>query len=124
MTMLPGKTARTTRRKRRVLTNRGAEWASFVFVTDPELRRGLQADFRELKAAVQHGLWKSAHVLSGSILEAVLCDFLLVSGYKARTGTDPIELDLAKSIDACVSEGALSQKVRDLTSALRQYRNL
>ena len=100
------------------------EWALFAFITDSALQRGLQADFRELNAAVQGGLWKSAHVLSGSILEAVLCDFLIVSGHKGPGGIDPAQLDLGKLIDACVSEGALSPKVKDLTSALRQYRNL
>lgn len=85
---------------------------------------GLEADYREMRKALAHGMWKTVHVLAGSILEAVLCDFLISTGYQDKKGLNPTTLELRKIIDACFEEGALSSKSKNLASAVREYRNL
>jgi hypothetical protein len=65
--------------------------------------------------------WKAAHVLSGSIVEAVLVDHLLGIGYSKK---DPLAMTLEAPIDAGKAEGILSDKAADLSSVIRGYRNL
>jgi hypothetical protein len=97
---------------------------SFNFISDEQFRACLENDYREMQKALARQMWKAAHVLAGSILEAVLCDFLIVTEYQKRTKTDPTTLDLSKVVEACYAEGALSSKARNLASAVREYRNL
>jgi hypothetical protein len=48
-----------------------------VFVSDAALRSGLARDIRAANAAFDHGEWKGAIVLAGSVIEALLLDSLL-----------------------------------------------
>jgi hypothetical protein len=55
----------------------GAKTRDFSFVTDPEVRRIVERDYRELSLRTfPDGSWKSTVILAGSILEAVLYDVL------------------------------------------------
>ena len=55
----------------------GAAVRSFHFVTNPDVKRIVERDYRELTLrAFPDGSWKSTVILSGSILEAVLYDIL------------------------------------------------
>lgn len=98
--------------------------AVFDFITDDEFRMGLESDLRELTEAFGSRCWKTVHVLAGSVIEAVLIDYLSSTDYLKRTGKDPHKLDLSQAISACVSENVLSQKAADLANVIRQYRNL
>ena len=44
--------------------------ADFTFIVVPELRRGLERDYKELRACLQAEAWKAVHVLAGSIVGA------------------------------------------------------
>lgn len=97
---------------------------SFDFVTGNDFRAGLEADYRELKLAQEAGAWKSVHVMAGSIVEAVLVDFIASSEIPARRTIDPLALDLAGAIRICREEGILSERAATLSEVIRSYRNL
>jgi hypothetical protein len=111
--------------KQRNMDNTATEYTStFDFISDSRFRESLEADYKELRDCLACGAWKSVHVLSGSIVEAVLVDYLSATDYKKRTGKDPLKFDLADAAEACKSEGVLSDKAYDLSSVVRSYRNL
>ncbi len=96
----------------------------FDFITDETLRESLQKDNNEVVLCFDHEAWKSVHVLVGSIIEALLVDFLTSSGYQPPNKEDILKLDLGKLIDACKTQGALSDKTRELSVVVKTYRNL
>ena len=95
--------------------------ADFNFISIPELRKGLESDYRELRACVQAEAWKAVHVLAGSIVEAVLID--------APSGAGVAEsklysMELAPLIALAKEKGFLSDEAVDLSTVVRKYRNL
>lgn len=94
---------------------------SFDFITDEQFRMSLEADYAELTAALGAGAAKSALVLSGSIVEAVLADYLVSAGQKKP---DPLRMDLADLIAACEQAAVLTKRTAELSSVIRSYRNL
>lgn len=94
---------------------------TFDFITDEEFRTTLEADYRELQSCSERQAWKAVLVLSGSIIEAVLVDYLLGQGQRKP---DPRSMSLADLISRCRDEGVLSQRTADLSSAIKSYRNL
>jgi len=97
---------------------------AFDFITDDQFRTSLESDYRELNAAIESKSWKSTHVLAGSIVEAVLVDYLVAINYRDPGNRDVLELGLAQVISACKSEGLLTQRAEDLSNVVRGYRNL
>jgi hypothetical protein len=93
----------------------------FDFITDEDLRRTLETDHREMQVCAEHDAWKAVHVLAGSIVEALLVEYLLGAGL---TNPDPLGMTLAQLIAACKKAGVLSTKTSDLSSAVKSYRNL
>lgn len=98
--------------------------ADFDFIRSPDLRACLDSDYRELRLVLDVGANKAALVLAGSIVEAILCDYLLAYGPQSKGHKDPQKMQLGDMIDACHDVGVLSDKNRDLCSAVRHYRNL
>jgi hypothetical protein len=96
----------------------------FDFITDEELRRSLEEDCRELEVAFEHSAWKSAHVLVGSIVEALLVDSLISSGYLSSGSDDVLKLDLGKLVELCGARGILTDKTKELSTIVKSYRNL
>ena len=96
----------------------------FDFVTDDKFRKSLESDHGELEACFQCKAWKSVHVLAGSIIETVLVDYLVASGYQPRASVDPLKMSLGDLIAACQKEGVLTKKTAELSAAIRSYRNL
>jgi hypothetical protein len=97
---------------------------AFDFVSDEKFRATLTSDYRELLTSIEGGAWKAVHVLAGSIIEAILVDYLVATDYQKRKRKDPLKIELADAIEACRAEGVLSQKAADLSSVIRSYRNL
>ena len=97
---------------------------TFDFITAREFRRSLEADYAEMRRCVEHEAWKSVHVLAGSIVEALLIDYLACTPKPGRTPKDPLTCDLAQAVSLCKSEGILSPRSADLCSVVRSYRNL
>ena len=98
--------------------------ANFDFISDNAFRQSLQSDMKELQLSMEVGAHKAAHVLAGSIIEAVLIDYLVDAEYKHPKGKETLRLDLNEAIDACRTMGAISPTSADLCSVVRDYRNL
>src|SRR6266568_5292644 len=93
----------------------------FTFITSPEFRSSVESDARELEQCVSAGAWKAAHVLAGSIVEAILVDYLAALKYKKQ---DPLKMSLVDAVAACQELKVLSDKTVGLSHAIRSYRNL
>jgi hypothetical protein len=74
-----------------------------------------------MQSCARNQAWKAVHVLAGSIVEAVLADYLISTGQKSP---DPLEMGLAQLIAACKKAGVLNQRTAELSGALKAYRNL
>ncbi len=96
----------------------------FDFVAGEGFRSSLESDYRELNVAMEAGAWKAVHILAGSIIEAILIDYLVASNYKNTPRNDLLKLDLDKAISACKQENVLSEKAASLATVVRLYRNL
>jgi len=96
----------------------------FDFITDETLRASLEADNNEMLICFDHEAWKSVHVLVGSIIETLLVDFLISSGYKPKANEDILKFDLGRLIEVCKGQGALTDKTRELSVVVKSYRNL
>ncbi len=97
---------------------------TFDFISDERFRKSLRQDYDEMLACLQCSAWKSVHVLAGSIIEAILIDYLIASGYPKKANKDVLKLQLNDAIDICLQERILSEKAANLSTVVRQYRNL
>ena len=102
----------------------GQGMATFDFINGEDFRLSLEADYQELNLAMQANAWKTVHVLAGSIIEAILIDYLVTSDYQKKSSSDPLKMTLAQAILACRQENVLSEKTEHLSHVVRSYRNL
>jgi hypothetical protein len=96
---------------------------TFDFITDDQFRASLQSDHREIVRAAEIGAWKAIHVLAGSIIEALLVEYLVVSKIKPK-GKDPMTVTLGEAIKACEEATVLSSRTSSLCDVIKDYRNL
>lgn len=98
---------------------------SFDFITEGEFRESLESDFGEMRKCIESSSWKSAQVIAGSIIEALLIDYLVSVPNPARTSAkSPLAMDLSDAIAICRAEKVLTDRTADLCSVVRSYRNL
>jgi hypothetical protein len=93
------------------------------FVQDSKLRASLQSDFEELEVAFSGGAWKSVHVLTGSIIEALLIETIF-SVDKSASHDKYLKMSLNDIISDAVSRGIISDREEQLASVIKGYRNL
>jgi len=98
--------------------------AVFDFVSGEDFRTCLENDYQELNLAMQSKAWKAVHILAGSIVEALLVDYLVTTEYQKKTSSDPLKMTLAEAIPACRKENIISDRTEHLLHAIRSYRNL
>jgi hypothetical protein len=98
--------------------------ARFDFISAPEFRHSLESDYQEMKTCFGAKAWKSAQVLAGSTVEALLIDYLLATKDPTRPVKDPLKLTLGEAVQICRTEGVLSERASDLCSVVRSYRSL
>jgi hypothetical protein len=110
--------------RRSVNEKDGMTELNFDFITDPRFRDSLHADTAEMKRAFESRSWKSAQVLAGSVVEALLVDYIIATNSPPRPGKDPLKLDLGDAVALCRAENVLSDRTADLSSVIRSYRNL
>lgn len=96
---------------------------SFDFIAVPEFRQSLESDHAEMQRCVGVGAWKSVQVLAGSIVEALLVDYLLAANDPPRS-KDPLRMDLAEAVTLCKEESVVTARTADLSAVVRSYRNL
>jgi hypothetical protein len=94
------------------------------YISEDDLRESLVCDFREMEAACKAESWKSVQVLAGSIVEALLIDYLLAIRHAGKPEGDILKMELGAAISACVSEKLLDETTEKLCSVIRDYRNL
>lgn len=103
---------------------------SFHFVADEDLRRILERDYQELQRGIVSGNWKSAIILSGGSIEAILLDLLVrntptaVASSKAPRESDLTKWDLNSLIEVSVETNLINGGVATLSHSVREYRNL
>jgi hypothetical protein len=95
----------------------------FDFISDEQFRASLTSDHIEMISCADAGSWKAVHVLAGSIIEALLIEYLLVSGIRPKD-KDPSILDLSGAIEACKADGVIQNSTASLCDVIRDYRNL
>jgi hypothetical protein len=98
--------------------------ASFDFISDKDFRQSLESDYKEMRANIEGGAWKSAQVIAGSVVEALLVEHLISFPVTGGTGKEPLKLDLAEAIAVCRDAKVLTPRTADLCSVVRSYRNL
>lgn len=96
--------------------------ASFDFITDEDFRISLEKDFKELNLCIQTGAYKASVVIAGSIVEAVLIDYVIAENIVTRE--DALKLDFGKVLSLCKDKKIISDKTSDLSSVIKGYRNL
>ena len=94
----------------------------FDFVADEEFRRVLESDKGEMRRCAESKAWKAVHVLAGSVIEAVLLDYLVSEGHLDKESS--LKKDLGSAIEMAAKESIISEKVSELSSAVKEYRNL
>ncbi len=97
---------------------------SFDYIASKDLRVSLEADFNELIAGLDGRAWKSVHVIAGSIVEALLVDYLDSTNHTNRPTKNPLSMDLAEAVEICRAEGVITARTADLCSVVRSFRNL
>src|SRR5256885_13481073 len=102
----------------------GEDNPKFDFITDVDFRTSLESDYRELLRCIENGAWKAVHVIAGSVVEAILSDYLIGIGYEKKSGKNPLEMELGPIISACRAEKIITDRTADLSSVVRSYRNL
>ncbi len=101
-----------------------ADAGLFEFITNAEFKANLLSDYRELQAGIAGGLWKAVHVLAGSIIEAILIDYLIAARHKGMSEQDLLKWNMGQLIPAGQAEGILTAKSAQLCVVIKDYRNL
>ena len=94
----------------------------FDFITNDKFRSILTTDSAEMYACAKAGAWKAVHILAGSIIEAVIIDYLISEEHVNEE--EALKLDFNSAIKRATEEGILSEKTRDLSIVVKNYRNL
>lgn len=98
--------------------------SKFNFIVEEDFRKVLEKDYSELEKCLNNSSPKSVLILSGSIIEALLIDYLLSLDLKELTREKLLKWDLNQSISKSYELGIISEKARNLSDVVRNYRNL
>lgn len=96
----------------------------FDFIADRQYRALLIRDYLELENCVKNEASKSVLILSGSIIETLLLEFF---SHNLPNGINKIQLlkkNLSDLIDEAVKIGLISNKSKELSTVIKNYRNL
>lgn len=87
------------------------------------IERLIKEDLKELKVCIDKGLYKASMVICGSILEAVILDWLSESE-KHDYYHDEMEISLSKALFLLNQLGELDYEVLNAAHNIRKMRNL
>lgn len=96
---------------------------NFDYITDDRFRQALQRDWEELEAVYAAKAWKAVHVLAGSIIEAAMIDYLEAAPLP-KPPPDLTGMRFVDLVKLCRSSNIISARNADLSSVVRDYRNL
>ena len=106
------------------------ELKSFHFITDSQIRKILERDYQEIQRNIISANWKSAIILSGGSIEAILLDLLLknesIAKASQKSPNEPNlnKWDLNDLIEVGVDTKLVGAEVAKLSHTVREYRNL
>lgn len=104
------------------------------FVDDDDVREGLRMDLAEIEASINQGQWKSATVLGGSLIEALLLDKLISESYdktshyekiKSTRRKDPNDWSLSDCLEIAIqlSKPLIEKDTYKAATLAKDYRN-
>jgi hypothetical protein len=102
----------------------------FRFVSNAQIRAIVERDYPELLTAFSASCRKSSLVLAGSIIEALLLDYVLqnlsaaVASQSAPKSNDPLRWTLEDLINVSVELRPTLAPVQTMSHGVREYRNL
>lgn len=96
--------------------------AIFDFITNDDFRQSLDSDYQEMILCFNAKAWKAVHVLAGSIIEAILIDYIIAEQIVSRD--DALKMDFGNAITLCKEKKIISSRTSDLSSVVKSYRNL
>jgi hypothetical protein len=103
------------------------------FVTDQELKVSLRGDLDQAYRALEAGQWKSATVMAGAVLEALLLWILKPQPWqasvsravaKAKLASTPETWQLADYISVAADSQLISNEIRRQCDLCKNFRNL
>lgn len=94
------------------------------FIHDDRLRAILLRDATELDSCLKAGAHKSAVVLAGSIIEAVLVDHFLADPGAWKGPKAVLECEMGLLLASAKTSGVMSEKALGLSGVVKDYRNL
>ena len=96
----------------------------FDFISDTKFRTLLRRDFIELEACYKAKATKSVLILTGSIIEAILVEYFLNNLPNGKTKEQVLRDELHSLIDLAHKDKLISTRTKDLSTVIRNYRNL
>ena len=96
----------------------------FDFITDLDFRNILERDYEELNKCIESKSSKSVLILAGSIIEAVLTDYFISFPVNDLKKQKVLKMDLYNLIELSVEQKLISKSTKDLSSVIKNYRNL
>lgn len=96
---------------------------NFEFIQDHKFKRILIRDYGEVNNCIKAKAYKSVLVLSGSIIEALLLEFLTSNPPTGYTKSKINKLKFIELIDLSEQIDLISKTTKDLSSVIREYRN-
>ncbi|MBK8702805.1 MAG: hypothetical protein IPN33_03765 [Saprospiraceae bacterium] len=96
----------------------------FDFIADQKFRNILARDFKELEQCIENKTSKSVLILSGSIIRATLLEFFIHNPPSGKTKDQILKMGLSDLINEAESFGLISSRSKELSTVVRNYRNL
>lgn len=96
----------------------------FDFIADEKFRKILIRDFEELNKCLDAKASKSVLILSGSIIESILTDYFSNFPPNELNPKKVLNMELAVLIDLAFDNKLISQSARDLSTVIKNFRNL
>lgn len=97
---------------------------NFDFIADQKFRALLIRDFKELQNCVENKATKSVLILSGSIIETILLEFFSHNLPNGKSKAQLLKMNLADLINQAELIGLISSKSKELSTVIKNYRNL
>ena len=94
------------------------------YITDESFRQSLMSEYREMTAAAGTESWKAVLVLAGSLVEAILVDYLYGKTADTTKREAILKYDLGDAIRECKTAKVLDEDTEPLCTVVRKYRNL
>lgn len=95
----------------------------FDFVHESRYKDILDRDYNEVLKCLEVGAFKSVVVMSGSIIESVFIEYFINNLPQNKTKSQVSKLPLAGLIELAEEVGLISDKIKNLSSVIRDYRN-